>query len=63
MTTLFALVMTVAMTNGDYQDVVLDIYGSKQECYAAANEQKIIGECYPVEGILSETPAGFQSGN
>ena len=36
METLFALVLTVAMTNVDYQDVILGIYDSQQECGQAA---------------------------
>lgn len=59
MNTLFALVLTIAMTNGDYQDVVVDVYDNEQECRAAAVEQKVDGECYPVEGIVrnGEMPA------
>lgn len=59
METLFALVLTVAMTNGDYQDVVLDVYDSKQQCEQAAIDQKVSGNCYPVEQIVrsEEVPA------
>lgn len=59
MNTLFALVLTIAMTNGDYQDVVVDIFNNEQECHAAAVEQNVNGECYPVEGIVrnGEIPA------
>lgn len=39
METLFALVLTVAMTNGDYQDVILGVYDSQQQCEAAASEK------------------------
>lgn len=61
MNTLFALVLTVAMTNGDYQDVVLGVYDSQQECQDAATEQKVSGECWPVEGIIrnGEQPANL----
>lgn len=52
MSTLFALVLTVAMTNGDYHDVILGIYDSQQECQSAAIEQKVNGECWPVDGII-----------
>jgi len=51
MGTLFALVLTIAMTNGDYQDVVLGVYDSQQECQAAADEQQVNGECWPVKQI------------
>lgn len=30
METLFALVLTVAMTNGDYQDVILGVYAANR---------------------------------
>lgn len=63
METLFALVLTVAMTNGDYQDVILGVYDSQQQCEAAASEQMGVTNCYPVEGIIhaDETPAGYDA--
>lgn len=59
MNTLFALVLTVGMTNGDFQDVVLGVYDNQQQCEAAAVEQQVNGECYPVDGIVrdGEQPA------
>ncbi|EEA8306687.1 DUF1482 family protein [Salmonella enterica subsp. enterica serovar Rubislaw] len=59
MGTLFALVMTVAMINGEYHDVILGVYDSHQECQQAASEQKVSADCWPVEGILrnGEFPA------
>lgn len=59
MGTLFALVLTVAMTSGEYQDVVLGVYESHLQCEAAAVEQQVFGECYPVEKIIraDEQPA------
>ncbi len=59
METLFALVLTVAMTNGDYQDVILGVYDGQQECSLAATEQKVSAECWPVESIIrnGEFPA------
>lgn len=59
METLFALVLTVAMTNGDYQDVILGVYDSQQECSLADTEQKVSAECWPVESIIrnGEFPA------
>lgn len=30
MNSLFALVLTVAMTNGDFQDVILGVYDNQQ---------------------------------
>lgn len=63
MGTMFALVLTITMTNGDYQDAVLGIYGSQQQCEAAASEQHGVTNCYPVEGIIhaDETPAGYDA--
>lgn len=59
MSTLFALVLTIGMTNGDFQDVVLGVYGNQQQCEQAAVEQQVSGSCYPVERIISseEFPA------
>ncbi|RAY66781.1 DUF1482 domain-containing protein [Enterobacter hormaechei] len=59
METLFALVLTAAMSNGDYQDVILGVYESQQECSQAATEQRVSAECWPVESILrnGELPA------
>ncbi|WP_334141338.1 DUF1482 family protein [Atlantibacter hermannii] len=59
MGTLFALVLTVATTSSEYQDMVLGVYESQQLCEAAATEQQVAGECWPVEGIVrnGEIPA------
>ncbi|EPB1856411.1 DUF1482 family protein [Escherichia coli] len=59
METLFALVLTISMTNGEFQDVVLDVYDDKQQCEQAAIDQKVSGNCYPVERIVrnEEVPA------
>ncbi len=58
MNTLFALVLTVGMTNGDFQDVVLGVYDSQQQCEAAVVEQHVNGECFEVESIVrGEQPA------
>ncbi|MGU3413735.1 DUF1482 family protein [Enterobacteriaceae bacterium C34A] len=59
MGTLFALVLTVGMTNGEFQDVILGVYESQQQCESAATEQHVSGDCYPVEGIArnGEMPA------
>ncbi|MCS3430064.1 YebW family protein [Klebsiella sp. BIGb0407] len=53
MNTLFALVLTIGMTNGEFQDVVLGVYDSQEQCEQAAVEQRVNGECFPVEGIIS----------
>lgn len=52
MGSLFALVLTVSMTNGDFQDVVLGVYDNQAQCEQAATEQHVSGECYPVDGIV-----------
>ncbi|MGK3372087.1 DUF1482 family protein [Citrobacter youngae] len=59
MNTLFALVLTIGMTNGDFQDVVLGVYGDQQQCEQAAVEQQVSGNCYPVERTIrsGELPA------
>ena len=59
MNILFALVLTIGMTNGDFQDVVLGVYSNQQQCEQAAVEQQVSGSCYPVERIISseELPA------
>ncbi|MCR4457614.1 YebW family protein [Pseudescherichia sp. L3] len=59
MNTLFALVLTVGMTNGDFQDVVLGVYKDQRQCEAAAVEQHVAGECFEVERIIrnGEQPA------
>lgn len=64
MNTLFALVLTIGMTNGDFQDVVLGVYDNQQQCEAAAVEQQVNGECYPVDGIVhaEEHPAQAAAG-
>ncbi|EGO6758148.1 DUF1482 family protein [Escherichia coli] len=63
MNTAFALVLTVFLNTGEPVDVVTGIYGSMKECMAAAAEQKIPGNCYPVDkGIRmdnNEVPAGL----
>ena len=59
MNTLFALVLTVGMTNGDFQDVVLGVYEDQRQCEAAAFEQHVAGECFEVGRIVrdGEQPA------
>lgn len=52
METFFALVLTIVMTDGEYQDVVIDVYDNQQQCQAAAVEQKINAECWPVKDII-----------
>lgn len=49
METVYALVLTIALTNGDFQDVILDVYPSQQECSQAVTEQKVTAECWPLK--------------
>ena len=60
MNTLYALVLTIVMANGDYQEAVLGVYGSERECLSAASEQSSVTNCYPVEKIIraDEVQAG-----
>ncbi len=60
MNALFALVLTVGLTNGDFQDVVVGVYETQQQCESAAVEQQVAGECFPVDRIVraDEQPAG-----
>ncbi|EFL0486084.1 DUF1482 family protein [Escherichia coli] len=63
MNTAVALTLTVFLNTGEPVDVVTGIYGSMKECMAAAAEQKIPGNCYPVEKVIrmdnNEVPAGL----
>ncbi|EEW1892739.1 DUF1482 family protein [Escherichia coli] len=65
MNTAVALTLTVFLNTGEPVDVVTGIYGSMKECMAAAAEQKIPGNCYPVEKVIrmdnTEIPAGFNT--
>ncbi|EEX2218474.1 TPA: DUF1482 family protein, partial [Escherichia coli] len=49
MNTTFALVLTVYLVSGESLELVTGLYGSMKECMAAAAEQKIPGNCYPVD--------------
>ncbi len=64
MNTAIALTLTVFLNTGEPVDLVIDIYGSMKECMAAAAEQKIPGNCYPVEKVIrmdnNEIPAGLK---
>ena len=63
MNTAIALTLTVFLNTGEPVDLVIDIYGSMKECMAAAAEQKIPGNCYPVDKVIhmdnNEIPAGL----
>ncbi|EHW0269140.1 DUF1482 family protein [Escherichia coli] len=63
MNTTFALVLTVYLVSGESLELVTGLYGSMKECMAAAAEQKIPGNCYPVDKTTytnnNEIPAGL----
>ncbi|EFZ50194.1 hypothetical protein SS323385_1790 [Shigella sonnei 3233-85] len=63
MNTAFALVLTVILNTGEPAELVTGVYNSMKECVAAAAEQKIPGNCYPVDKIIhqdnKEVPAGL----
>lgn len=65
MNTAVALTLTVFLNTGEPVDVVTGIYGSMKECMAAAEEQKIPGNCYPVDKVIrmdnNEIPAGLKT--
>lgn len=54
MNTVFALVMTVFLVSGEPVDIVTGIYNSMKECMAAAEEQKIPGNCYQVDKVIRQ---------
>ncbi|HEB1252349.1 TPA: YebW family protein, partial [Escherichia albertii] len=49
--------------SGEPIDLVIDIHDSMEECMTAAAEQKIPGNCYPVDKVIrmnnNEIPAGL----
>ena len=61
----FALVLTVFLVSGEPVDMVTGVYGSMKECMVAAVEQKIPGNCYPVDKVIrmdnNEVPAGLKT--
>ena len=63
MNSAFALVLTVFLVSGEPVDTVTGVYSSMKECMAAADEQKIPGNCYPVDKVIHqyniEIPAGL----
>ncbi|EHX4458926.1 DUF1482 family protein, partial [Escherichia coli] len=51
------------LVSGESIELVTGLYGSMKECMAAAEEQKIPGNCYPVDKVIhqnnKEIPAGL----
>lgn len=58
MSTMFALVLTVSMLTGGNQDVLLGVYDTENDCKAAAEEQHVKAECYPLKGVLDDHRPG-----
>ena len=65
MNPVFALILTVFLVSGEPVDMVTGVYGSMKECMVAAAEQKIPGNCYPVDKVIhmdnNEIPAGLKT--
>jgi len=51
MNTAFALVLTVFLVSGEPVDTAVSVHRTMQECVTAATEQKIPGNCYPVDKV------------
>ncbi len=53
------------LVSGESLEMVTGLYGSMKECMAAAAEQKIPGNCYPVDKAThtnnNEIPADFKT--
>ncbi|EOV07001.1 phage protein [Escherichia coli KTE38] len=52
MTSAFVLVLTVFLVSGESVDVVVGVYGSMESCLPAGAEQKISGDCFPVDKVF-----------
>ena len=50
--TLFALVLVICTTAGECHEAVLGVYDTKQDCVTDMYEQRVNGECSPVEGSI-----------
>ena len=53
MNTAFALVLTVFLVSGEPVDIAVSVHRTMQECMTAATEQKIPGNCYPVDKVFT----------
>lgn len=65
MNSAFALVLTVFLVSGVPVDIAVSVHRTMQECMTAATEQKIPGNCYPVDkvinGIISKSRQVFKT--
>lgn len=63
MNTVFALVINVFLITGEPTEAVISLHDTEADCIAAAEEQKIPGDCYPVNKPVDlesgEIPAGL----
>ncbi|WP_155404658.1 DUF1482 family protein [Enterobacter ludwigii] len=48
---LWALVVHT-LINGGYQDAILDVYSTRQQCYDVRESQSVNGECYEVASVI-----------
>ncbi|HDN2995884.1 DUF1482 family protein, partial [Escherichia coli] len=54
MNPVFALILTVFLVSGESVDIAVSVHRTMQECMAAATEQKIPGNCYPVDKVIHQ---------
>ncbi|NYW45554.1 DUF1482 domain-containing protein [Escherichia coli] len=54
---------SVFLVSGEPVDIAVSVHRTMQECVTAATEQKIPGNCYPVDKVIhqdnNEIPAGL----
>ena len=54
MNSAFALVLTVFLVSGEPVDIADSVHRTMQECMTAATEQKIPGNCDPVDKVIHQ---------
>ncbi len=54
MNTLFALVINICGLSAGSSDTVIEIYDTETACQQAMFDQRINGECFPVDGIVHQ---------
>ncbi|MDZ9698370.1 DUF1482 family protein, partial [Escherichia coli] len=54
MNTAFALVLTFFLVSEEPVDIAVSVHRTMQECVTAATEQKIPGNCYPVDKVIHQ---------
>lgn len=54
MNPVFALILTVFLVSGEPVDIAVSVHRTMQECMTAATEQKIPGNCYPVDKVIHQ---------